>query len=87
MKTLIAFFYLMNGEVVSYTVSDFEVFKATEGIPGALACEDMIQNQRFAADVRAGLKPGEAMRAECHYAATVGPLGDPFSETTIALSE
>ena len=83
MKTLIVFFYLMNGETVSYTVSDYAAFKIAEGLPEALSCEAMIGNDRFANDVKLGLKEGESMRAQCHKSDDVGVLNEPYRTVTI----
>ncbi|MDA0339588.1 MAG: hypothetical protein O2910_07090 [Proteobacteria bacterium] len=82
MKTLIVFFYLMNGETVSYTVSDYAAFKMAEGLPAALTCEAMIGNERFAEDVQKGLKSGESMRAQCHRSDSVGALNEPYRTVT-----
>lgn len=84
MKTVIAFFYLLNGDVVSYTASEFDAFKASEGLSPTLTCEAMVDNIAFGDDVRRGLKTGETMRAECYRSEAVDQRGTPYVSVTIA---
>ena len=84
MKTIIVFFYLLNGDVVSYTASEFGAFKASEGLPPGLTCEAMIQNDAFGNDVRRGLTEGETMRAACYRSEAVDRREAPYVSVTIA---
>lgn len=83
MKTVIAFLYLLNGDVISVTASEFDAFKASENLPTTLTCETMIQNAAFGEDIRRGLKAGETMRAECHRSEAVDRLGEPYVSVVI----
>ena len=76
-KIVIAFFYMVNGDLVSYTVSDFEAFAQEERLPTGLTCATLIQNVRFIEDVRRDLTPGESMRAACFTTDDLMVLGEP----------
>jgi|GEM_PF-820964 hypothetical protein len=82
-KVVIAFFYLMHGDMVSYTVSDYESFAKEENIPATMTCETLVRNVGFMESVRAGLEPGEAMRASCHLTDDIMLLGDPTASAYV----
>jgi hypothetical protein len=84
MKVWIAFFYLLHGDVVSYTVSEYDAFRAEAGIAAPLACEALTRDQGFVADVRKGLAQDESMRAECYRTDDPLRLGEPYHSVTIA---
>ncbi len=83
MKTVVAFFYLMNGGIVSYTVSDYDIFRERESIPAARTCALLISDLKFIQDVRNGLKPGESMRASCFSTDDLLVLGEPVASVDI----
>jgi hypothetical protein len=83
MNTLIAFFYLLNGQLVSYTVSDYAAFQKEERIPPALTCEAFAERIGQDEKVRADLSSGETMRAECYRTDDMLVLGDPFYSVTV----
>ena len=82
-KVVIAFFYLMNGELVSYTVSDYDSFTQEENIPPGRTCATLIQDVGFMEAVRAGLTPGETMRAGCYSTDDIMVLGDALATSTV----
>lgn len=75
MKSVIAFFYILHGQLVSYTVSDYEALRQEESVPAWMTCEMLIQDKNFLADVRNDLEPGEEMRAECYLTNDLMHLG------------
>ena len=83
MKIVIAFFYLLNGDIVSYTVSDYVAFQEIEDIMEARSCELLISDMQFIESTRAGLKPGESMRASCYTTNDMMELGDPNASVDI----
>ncbi len=83
MKTLIALFYLLNGDVVSYTVSEYGAFQREAKIDAARPCEAAIGNKDFIESVRKGLAEGESMRAECYRSEDPMKLGPPYQSVTI----
>ncbi|MFN3231656.1 MAG: hypothetical protein ACE363_05800 [Alphaproteobacteria bacterium] len=84
LKTLIGFFYMLNGDIVSYTVSDYGAFQEDAGILPEWTCEMLIREEGFAADVKTGLEKGESMRAECYVSEDIRNLGEPSISITIA---
>lgn len=75
MKSVIAFFYILHGQIVSYTVSDYEALRQEEGVPAWMTCEMLIQDKNFLADVRDDLESGEEMRADCYLTDNLTQLG------------
>jgi len=84
LKVVIAFFYMMNGNLVSYTISDYESFAAEEKIPPELTCTTLIRNVGFMESVRSGLAKGESMRAACYTTDDLMELGEPDASAHIA---
>ena len=76
-KIVIAFFYMVSGDLISYTVSDYQAFAEEERLPAGLTCAALIQNVRFIEDVRRDLTPGESMRAACFTTDDLMVLGEP----------
>lgn len=83
MKSVIVFLYILQGQLVSYTVSDFESLRREEGIPAWMTCEMLIQDKNFLADVREDLEPGEEMSAECYLTNDLKNLGSAQGSVTI----
>ena len=83
MKTLIALFYLLNGNLVSYTVSEYGAFQREAKIDAATPCEAAIGNKSFIDSVRKGLAEGESMKAECYRSDDPMRLGEPYQSVTI----
>jgi hypothetical protein len=83
MKIIIALFYLLNGDLVSYTVSDYAAFQREARIEASTPCESAIGNKDFIASVRKGLKDGESMRAECYRTDDLMVPGQPYQSVTI----
>ncbi|MEN3952878.1 hypothetical protein [Iodidimonas sp. SYSU 1G8] len=83
MKIVIAFFYLLHGDLVSYTVSDYTAFQREAKIPATLACERLIEDEGFGADVRKGFAEGESMRADCYRTDDPMVLGTPYHSVLI----
>lgn len=83
LKTVIVFFYMLNGETVSVTASEYSAFQDDAGILSEWTCEMLIQDPGFASDVRSGFTDGETMRAECHLADDVTALSEPYSTILI----
>lgn len=75
MKSVIAFFYILHGQLVSYTVSSYEALRQEEGVPAWMTCEMLIQDKNFLADVRDDLDAGEEMRADCYLTDDLMNLG------------
>lgn len=75
MKSVIAFFYILHGQLVSYTVSSYEALRQEEGVPAWMTCEMLIQDKSFLADVRGDLDAGEEMRADCYLTDDLTNLG------------
>jgi hypothetical protein len=84
MKTLIALFYLLNGNLVSYTVSEYGAFQREAHIDASRPCEAAIADKGFVESVRKGLAEGESMRAECYRSDDPMKLGAPYESVTIA---
>jgi hypothetical protein len=84
MQTLIALFYLLNGTLVSYTVSEYGAFQREAHIDASRPCEAAIGNKDFIESVRKGLAEGETMRAECYRSADPMTLGQPYKSITIS---
>jgi hypothetical protein len=82
-KVVIAFFYLMHGDMVSYTVSDYVSFAQEENIPAATTCEALVRNVGFMESVRSGLEEGEAMRASCFLTEDIMVLGEPTASACV----
>jgi hypothetical protein len=76
-KVVIAFFYMLGGELVSYTVSDYETFVVEEKIPPGRTCVTLVRDVGFMESVRSGLTPGETMRAGCYTTNDIMVLGAP----------
>lgn len=83
LKTLIGFFYMLNGDVISYTVSEYSAFQNDAGILPEWTCEMLIQDPGFSSDVKAGFADGESMRAECYLSEDIRDLGEPYQSITI----
>lgn len=83
MKSIIAFYYLLQGQIVGYTVSEYEALRQEEGLPTWTTCEMLIQDEDFLRAVREDLSEGEQMRAECYIADDILLLGTPIGTTTI----
>ncbi len=83
MKTIIALFYLLNGNLVSYTVSEYGAFQREARIDAAQPCEAAIGNKDFIASVRKGLAEGESMKAECYRSEDLMTLGEAYQSVTI----
>lgn len=83
MKTVIAFFYLLNGSLTAYTVSDYNHMRAERGIPESRTCELLISDMGFMADIRDSLKPGESARAACYLTGDLMNLGNPAASVQI----
>ena len=84
MKTLIVLFYLLNGNLVSYTVSEYGAFQREAHIDAARPCEAAIGNKDFIESVRKGLAEGESMKAECYRSDDLMTLGEPYTSVTIS---
>lgn len=84
MKSVIAFFYILHGQLVSYTVSSYEALRQEEGVPAWMTCEMLVQDKKFLADVRDDLKPGEEMRADCYLTDDLMHLGSAQGTVKIA---
>ena len=82
-KVVIAFFYLMNGDLVSYTVSDYATLAEAENFRAGQACVDMIRDVGFLEQVRSGLAEGESMRAACYTTDNLMVLGEPDAQVEI----
>ena len=82
-KVVIAFFYLMQGDLVSYTVSDYKSFAEEENIPPFRTCEMLVRDIGFMESVRAGLEEGEAMRAACYLTDDIMVLGEPTASAYV----
>ncbi len=83
MKIVIAFFYMLHGDLVSYTVSEYTAFQRETSIPATLACDMLIEDKGFGADVRKDLAEGESMRADCYSTDDPMALGTPFHSVLI----
>ncbi|MBI1180703.1 MAG: hypothetical protein GC201_09105 [Alphaproteobacteria bacterium] len=83
MKTLIAFFYLLNGNLVSYTVSEYGAFQKEEHVEASLTCQQLADRVGHDEKVRQGLHEGESMRAECYRTDDMMKLGDPTYTVTV----
>ena len=84
-KVVIAFFYMLGGDLVSYTVSDYESFAVEEKIPPGRTCTALIRDVGFMESVRSGLTPGEVMRAGCYTTNDIMVLGPP--DATVSISK
>jgi hypothetical protein len=84
LKVVIAFYYMMNGNLVSYTVSDYESFTVEEKIPPGRSCTTLIRDVGFMEAVRSGLTSGESMRAACYTTDDIMVLGAPDASSHIA---
>jgi hypothetical protein len=83
MKTIIVLFYLLNGNLVSYTVSEYGAFQREARIEASRPCEAAIGNKDFIESVRKGLAEGESMKAECYRGDDLIKLGEPYKSVTI----
>ena len=84
MKTLIVLFYLLNGNLVSYTVSEYGAFQREAHIDVAVPCEAAIGNKDFVDSVRKGLMAEESMQAACYRSDDLMSLGEPYKSVTIS---
>ncbi len=84
MKTLIVLFYMLNGNLVSYTVSEYAAFQREAHIDAARPCEAAIGNKDFIESVRKGLAEGESMKAECYRSDDLMRPGEPYRSVTIS---
>lgn len=83
MKSIIAFYYLLQGQIVGYTVSEYEALRVEENLPTWTTCEMLIRDEEFLRAVRDDLGENEQMRAECYIADDLLKLGTPVGSTTI----
>ena len=84
MKSVIAFYYLLHGQIVGYTVSEYEALRREEGLPTWTTCEILIRDEEFLLSVREDLAKDEEMRAECYITGDILKLGSPVASSTIA---
>jgi len=84
-KVAIAFFYMLGGDLVSYTVSDYASFAVEENIPPGRTCVALIRDVGFMESVRSSLTPGETMRASCYTTNDIMVLGPP--DATVSISK
>ena len=84
-KVVIAFFYMLGGDLVSYTVSDYESFAVEEKISPGRTCTALIRDVGFMESVRSGLTLGEVMRAGCYTTRDIMVLGAP--DATVSISK
>ncbi|MDX1581478.1 MAG: hypothetical protein R3360_07640 [Alphaproteobacteria bacterium] len=83
MKTVIVFFYLINGTLVSYTASEYQAFQQSESVPAWVSCDILITDPGFTEGVKADLGEGESMRAACYRTPDLLELGTPLAENLI----
>lgn len=83
MKSIIAFYYLLQGQIVGYTVSEYEALRVEEGLPTWTTCEMLIQDADFLRAVRDDLDENEQMKAECYMTDDFLQLGEPVGSVTI----
>jgi len=84
-KVAIAFFYMLGGDLVSYTISDYASFAVEENIPPGRTCVALIRDVGFMESVRSSLTPGETMRAGCYTTNDIMVLGVP--DATVRISK
>ena len=83
MKSIIAFFYILQGQIVAYTVSEYETLRKEEDLPTWATCETLLEDTDFITSIREDLGDGEQVRAECYMTDDILRLGSPVASVVV----
>ena len=76
---------MLNGDLISYTISDYASFAVEEKIQPGRTCPTLIRDVGFMESVRSGLIVGETMRAACYTTDDIMVLGT--ADATVSITK